>query len=104
MIPCDKKRLQPLKRIVPIKHIVFFLFVLIFTHVKAEAPLVGSNFWAWCGYGKAEDPAGDAVWEPGDDFAGDPPQEPQGLYSAFISDQTTLNIISEHAEKMNVYK
>jgi len=40
------------------------------------------------------------MWRPGDTFVGDPPQEPQGRNSVFISDTSTLRILSEHAEAM----
>jgi len=30
---------------------------------------------------------------PGDDYMCDPPQEPQGLYSVFSTDKSTINVI-----------
>jgi len=40
-------------------------------------PLVGSNFWAWSGFGIEQ--LGDAIWREGDrTFVGDPPQDPRG--------------------------
>ncbi|MDE6323122.1 MAG: beta-mannosidase, partial [Paramuribaculum sp.] len=51
--------------------------------------LNGINFWAWGGYA---DPLNE-TWQPGDDFTGDPAQEPQGLYSVFAADSTTTEII-----------
>ncbi len=76
------------------------VFEAIFQNAAAGGPLVGSNFWAWGGYGKARDPE-NAEWQKGDDFTGDPPQEPQGRNSVFAGDKSTLKILSEYAGKMN---
>lgn len=65
----------------------------------AGAPIAGSNFWAWGGEGRAHHP--DGMWRPGDSFVGDPPQEPQGRNSVFLSDTSTLRILSEHARIMS---
>jgi mannan endo-1,4-beta-mannosidase len=65
---------------------------------RAGAPIAGSNFWAWGGEGRAQHP--DGMWEKGDSFVGDPPQEPQGRNSIFISDTSTLRIITKHARDM----
>jgi mannan endo-1,4-beta-mannosidase len=43
----------------------------------------------------------DFVWRPGDFFTGDPPQEPQGLYSVFDSDTSTINLLKKFANKIN---
>ncbi len=51
--------------------------------------LNGINFWAWGGYAT---PKND-TWQAGDEFTGDPAQEPQGLYSVFAADSTTVEII-----------
>ncbi len=40
------------------------------------------------------------MWKEGDPFTGDPPQEPQGRNSIFISDHSTIGIIRDHAAKM----
>lgn len=76
------------------------VFELIYQNAKNKGPLVGSNFWAWGGEGR---PANlpESAWKAGDDFTGDPPQEPQGRNSVFSSDSTTLNILSIYADKMN---
>ncbi|WP_083607950.1 glycoside hydrolase 5 family protein [Teredinibacter haidensis] len=77
-----------------------FVFGRINHSVHSGGPFVGSNFWAWGGYGKALHD--DAVWRTGDKtFVGDPPQEPQGLNSVFASDESTLKIIREHANVIN---
>jgi mannan endo-1,4-beta-mannosidase len=40
------------------------------------------------------------MWRPGDPFVGDPPQEPQGLNSIFVSDTSTMMIVRSHAFNM----
>jgi len=75
-------------------------YQLVFNRINESAlaggPLVGSNFWAWGGFGRAQDQ--DAVWRPGErTFVGDPPQEPQGLNSVFDTDESTLKVLREHA-------
>ncbi len=62
----------------------------------ATGPLVGSNFWAWNGAGRARHPdhrfrEGDTSW------LGDPPHEPQGWYGVFDVDASTHALIREHA-------
>ena len=37
----------------------------------------------------------DAVWQQGDDYLCDPPHEPQGWYSVFADDSSTIAIIEE---------
>ena len=53
---------------------------------------------AWGGAGRASN--ADYMWKAGDDFVGDPPQEPQGLYCVFDSDESTNGIIAAHAKEM----
>jgi mannan endo-1,4-beta-mannosidase len=74
------------------------IFELLHRRASEGAPIAGSNFWAWGGAGRTQN--ADFMWKQGDDFVGDPPQEPQGLYSIFDTDASTLNIIKAHAEKM----
>lgn len=70
----------------------------IFEQVKNSlyggTPIAGCNFWGWGGGGRPRD----AVWCPGDDYLCDPPHEPQGWYSVFDSDSTTINIIKEYTQ------
>jgi mannan endo-1,4-beta-mannosidase len=64
--------------------------------VAKGGPLVGSNFWAWNGEGRAAHP--DHRFRPGDRaFLGDPPHEPQGWYGVFNVDASTRAVITEHA-------
>jgi len=64
-------------------------------HERAVAgdAIAGYNIWAWGGYGRSQ--RADFIWQPGDDFMGDPPQEPQGLNSVLASDASTLAIIKQ---------
>jgi len=64
----------------------FYDYVLSLVH--SEPTISGCNFWAW---------GGDVLpkherWQPGDPYVGDPAQEPQGLYSVFLCDTTTLRL------------
>lgn len=62
----------------------------IFSLVRTEPAISGCNFWAWGGYAAPQH----AQWQLGDDYTGDPAQEPQGLNSVFITDTTTLSLIT----------
>ncbi len=74
------------------------IYDIIYDNIKMHSPLAGSNFWAWGGSAfKNHD---DAVWRKGDPLMGDPPHEPQGLYSIFDTDYNTMEIIREHGEKI----
>ncbi|CAF1048261.1 unnamed protein product [Adineta steineri] len=53
------------------------------------------NFWAYGGEGRPRIPH--ANWAQGDDFIGDPPHEPQGWYSVYDTDNSTLEIIRHFA-------
>ena len=61
----------------------------IFSLVHTQREIAGCNFWAWGGFAQ---PVHDQ-WQVGDDYTGDPAQEPQGLNSVFISDKSTLKIV-----------
>ena len=63
----------------------------IFSEVKNGGKINGTNFWAWGGLAEPRH----EIWQPGDDYTGDPAQEPQGLYSVFASDTTTIAIIRQ---------
>ena len=60
-----------------------------------EGALAGCNFWGWGGMGR---PSAE-VWEPGADYLCDPPHEPQGWYSVFNTDFSTLKLIRMAAGK-----
>ncbi|WP_053979455.1 glycoside hydrolase 5 family protein [Marinagarivorans algicola] len=65
----------------------------------AGGPLVGSNIWAWGGFGKAQH--SDYRWRAGDNqFVGDPPQEEQGLNSVYADDTSTIRLMTQHAKNL----
>ena len=74
------------------------IFGILYDSAHAGTPVAGSNFWGWGGEGKS--PNADFVWKEGDPYTGDPPQEPQGRNSIFITDRSTIEIIRDHAAKM----
>ena len=65
-----------------------------FAHLMENAviggPMAGCNIWTYSGEGRPAE--GRIYWQPGDDYLGDPPQEPQGLNSVFDTD-TTIDLI-----------
>ena len=65
-----------------------------------EGVIAGCNFWGWGGSGRPDS----LVWSPGDDLLCDPPHEPQGWYSVFDTDTTTIAIISQSTQRLNNYK
>lgn len=73
-----------------------YIFGRVAESVKEGAPLAGCNFWGWGGSGRPRD----LVWQPGDDYLCDPPHEPQGWYSVFDNDTTTMNVIKEFTDKL----
>ena len=75
-------------------------FKFIFNYLKKSSSeggaLAGVNFWGWGGY--ADTLQGRFDWQRGDPYTGDPAQEPQGLYSVFASDTTTLELIRQFGQ------
>lgn len=66
---------------------------------RAGGPLVGSNFWAFGGEGRAVH--ADFRLRPGEsNYLGDPPHEPQGWYSVFETDNSTLEAVRAHAQAL----
>ncbi|MEH0153283.1 hypothetical protein V6R21_04000 [Limibacter armeniacum] len=76
-----------------------YLFNKSWDAIKGNSPLTGINFWSYAGEGRPNNPEG--FWQKGDDLIGDPPHEPQGWYSVYDQDTTTIDIISGYAEKIN---
>ena len=70
------------------------MFSLVQKSIKEGDIICGCNFWAWGGlvHPQLE------WWQKGDVFVGDPAQEPQGLYSVFASDKSTIEIIKKYAK------
>jgi len=75
------------------------VFDIILSKAKNDSPLVGSNFWAWGGFGRPSKPK--SIWEKDDEFIGDPPHEFQGWYSVYSSDLSTIKIIKSFSSKFN---
>ena len=68
--------------------------------LKTGGPVMGSNFWAWGGAGRALHKdyhmlRGETA------YVGDPPHEPQGWYSVFNTDTSTQALIRNHAAVVN---
>lgn len=74
-----------------------FIFEQVRKSINSNGPVAGCNFWGWGGCGRPRD----LVWQKGDDYLCDPPHEPQGWYSVFDSDSTTIEIIREFAQVIN---
>ena len=68
-----------------------FVFSRVVLSCREQGALAGCNFWGWGGMGR---PAAEQ-WQPGHDYVCDPPHEPQGWYSVFDNDLTTLSLIKD---------
>ncbi|WP_372756642.1 beta-mannanase [Mariniflexile sp.] len=75
------------------------IFNILLEHTKMKSPLVGCNFWAWGGLGTVNTPG--EVSNNNLEFIGDPAHEPQGWYSVFENDASTLQIIKEFNSELN---
>lgn len=65
---------------------------------ESDGIIAGVNFWAWGGLaGQSEDKL---WWKPGDEYCGDPAQEPQGFYSVYTADTTTVSVIRKAVEEL----
>jgi mannan endo-1,4-beta-mannosidase len=65
------------------------MFEEVYGSAATGGPAAGDNFWAW---GRRA--------RPGQGWVGDPPHEIPGWYSVYGADESTLAIISAHAEEM----
>ena len=72
------------------------ILMLVYDNALKNGPMSGTNFWAWGGMGSPSKP--DYLWKPGVEYIGDPPHEPQGFYSVFSSDNSTLAILEKYAK------
>lgn len=68
----------------------------IFERVTTSDCIAGCNFWGWGGEGRPRD----LVWQQGDDYLCDPPHEPQGWYSVFDTDTTTIEVIKKYTQAL----
>jgi mannan endo-1,4-beta-mannosidase len=63
---------------------------------KVGKEIDGANFWGWSGFARPRH----TQWERGDDYAGDPAQEAQGLNGVY-ADDTTVEIIKQSIININ---
>ncbi|MCX7876818.1 MAG: mannanase [Melioribacteraceae bacterium] len=75
------------------------IFELVEDSIKNKSPIYGTNFWVWAGEGRNKN----RKWKSGDSFIGDPPHEPQGLYSVFNTDLNTIILLKKHVKKINEF-
>ena len=76
----------------------YFKSVLkIFTD-STDSPLAGVNVWAFGGYGRPT--SWEKVMNDAGAFLGDPFGEAQGLNSVYLSDTSTLKILSDARKKL----
>lgn len=97
-LPRDIEKLEPASPVTARNNYLVCLYQLIYDSASTGAPIFGTNVWSWAGEGRSKNP--EKKWETGDEFIGDPPQEPQGLNSIFDCDTATLIILKNHAVKM----
>lgn len=76
------------------------IFEQVIQNKQHKGHLAGLNFWAYGGVGKANS-LNSGQWQLGDDYLGDPAQEPQGLNTVFASDENTLAIIDMYNKKLS---
>lgn len=72
-------------------------------HIYAQAKtgaVAGANFWAFAGESRPVLPFGQ-WWRPGDALVADPPHEPQGWYSVYNSDSSTLAVVTHFSRLMS---
>ena len=74
-----------------------FVFGQVIASAHAHGPLAGANFWGWGGLAEPRH----EQWQRGDDYAGDPAQEAQGLNSVFADDASTLAVIREATARLS---
>ena len=74
------------------------MFGRIIGSARSSGFLAGCNFWAWSGLAEQ---AGDRyMWQEGDDYAGDPAMEQQGLNSVYLADRSTIKVIKDATEEL----
>ncbi|MEN3324054.1 beta-mannanase [Mariniflexile soesokkakense] len=74
------------------------VFDILLENIKNKTNFVGCNFWAWGGFGNVNTPG--EVSNNNMEFIGDPAHEPQGWYSVFESDESTLQLIKTYNSKL----
>ncbi|MBU2880539.1 hypothetical protein KO525_07095 [Psychrosphaera sp. B3R10] len=92
--PRNLERLKPNTSTVYRDKFFASIFDLVLKSKNNSQVLAGLNFWAYGGNGHAN-PDHNGVWHLGDDYMGDPAQEPQGLNNVFSTDKKTLLLVEE---------
>lgn len=67
-----------------------FVFSKLRESKNSQGAMAGCNFWGWGGSGRPQN----ETWTLGADYLCDPPHEPQGWYSVFDNDESTIKLIS----------
>src|SRR5262249_47664447 len=79
----------------------YYAEILDHLHALAKTGAVaGANFWAYAGESRPVPPFG-GWWRPGDALVADPPHEPQGWFSVYDSDASTLAIVERFSRLMS---
>jgi len=73
-----------------------FIFTKLLESKENSGPIVGCNFWGWGGEGRPET----GKWKMGQDYLCDPPHEPQGWYSVYDTDTSTITLIHNTIQKL----
>ncbi len=71
---------------------------LLLRYAHRNSPFCGINMWAWGGEGRPREHGG--LWKQGDEYTGDPPHEPQGWYSIYDKDLSTLEMIKKYLNQL----
>lgn len=74
-----------------------YVFDKVIESSQKKGPIAGCNFWGWGGGGRQSDKR----WKSGDDYLCDPPHEPQGWYSVFDVDISTISLIRKATRTIN---
>jgi len=79
----------------------YYAEILDHLHAFAKTNAVaGANFWGYAGESRPVPPFG-LWWKPGDSLPADPPHEPQGWYSVYNSDSSTLAVVQRFSRLMS---
>lgn len=75
---------------------LYYDFIL--KRMQEDPRVSGVNFWGWAGEARPLH----EVWQPGDPYMCDPAQEPQGLFSVFSCDTTTISLLRNATKKLRM--
>lgn len=73
-----------------------YVFSKVVQSRSERGPIAGCNFWGWGGEGRPDS----VRWQPGQDYICDPPHEPQGWYSVFNTDTTTVGVVRKAVKQL----